>query len=109
MVWDPVVVHIDANIGASLFRLLGDARVQLVDVEDKARIKQFIDLAELPGVTVSSDLASLTGETGSIALAVQDIRHAVAAIFGSEEAAPAMQWLIMFRLCTSSHCLSSVL
>ncbi len=107
MLWDPVVVHTDARTGAGLglFGLLGDSRVQLVDVRDKARIKQFVDLAELPGVTVSSDLASLTEDGGAIALAIQDAQDAVATIFGPEEVPPAMEWIVMFRLCTRSNCL----
>ena len=107
MIWDPVVVHTNASTAAGLFGLLGDSRVHLVDVEDKPRIKQFLDLAELPGVTVSSDLASLAEDGGAIALAIQDAQHAVATIFGPEEVPPVMQWVIMFRLCTRSVCLES--
>ncbi|KAH8689969.1 hypothetical protein BGW36DRAFT_65628 [Talaromyces proteolyticus] len=43
-----VVIHADAVTGAStgLIGLLGDSRVQLVDVSDEARVNTFFNLAE---------------------------------------------------------------
>lgn len=43
-----IVVHASPHDGAKtgLFGLLGDARVQLVDVSDEARMNAYFDLAE---------------------------------------------------------------
>jgi hypothetical protein len=79
-----------------LFGLLADAPVQLVAVDDQARLDRFMGLDQAaPDVTISP---RFTPE--ELALAMEVLRDTVRAVFGSEGNAPIMQPAIMFRLCT---------
>ncbi|RLL96201.1 hypothetical protein CFD26_101818 [Aspergillus turcosus] len=91
----PVVVHADPEATAGLFGLLADARVQLVDAEDEARINEFMALAEAPDVTIGPSFGQ-----EDLVSAKEELRDAVKAVFGSEESAPTMRPAVMFRLCT---------
>lgn len=91
----PIVVHATrtADTGG-LFGALGDAPVQLVDIDDHTTIQKFIGINSTPGVTVSSRI-----EPGELVEAGHELRDVVEAIFGPAEAAPALHPVIMFRLC----------
>lgn len=92
-----VVVHADFRTAAAtgLFRLLGDARVQLIDVSDEARVNAFFDFAEgserKGHVTVHQDL-----HRDSVESMEQKLREVIIKTFGSEELMPAMHPAIMF-------------
>ena len=96
-----IVVHISARNGAKtgLFGLLGDARIQLVDAFDKARVNAYFELAErceLKGnVTVKQDFHRDNGESMKLKL-----RDTLMLRFDSEELLPALHPVIMFHMCT---------
>lgn len=94
----PIVVHAagTADYG-SLFGLLGDAPVQLVDIDDERRIDMFLGLGITSGITISPGI-----EPGQLARAKQELQDVVDALFGSELPAPSLHPVIMFRLCTES-------
>lgn len=96
VVRSPIVVHaaVTSDYGG-LFGLLGDAPVQLVDLDDHAKIQKFVEMADTPGFTLSSPL-----HPGELTEAQQELRDALDAMFGSVEAAPAFRPVLMFRLCT---------
>ncbi|KAI9371714.1 hypothetical protein BJX61DRAFT_12343 [Aspergillus egyptiacus] len=91
----PVVIHADVETAAGLFGLLGDARVQLVDANDEATIQEIMALGEAPDVTVGAKI----GPT-ELAEAKDELRDDVEWFFGSEDRAPVMRPVVMFRLCT---------
>ncbi|RHZ45753.1 2EXR domain-containing protein [Aspergillus thermomutatus] len=91
----PVVIHADVETSAGLFGLLADARVQLVDADDKARIKEFMALGEAPNATIGARFGQ-----EDLVSAKEALRDAVRAVFGSEDEAPVMRPAVMFRLCT---------
>ncbi|KAK7698774.1 hypothetical protein SLS64_012255 [Diaporthe eres] len=94
----PIVVHAArAADSGSLFGLLGDAPVQLVDIDDERRINNFLGLGATPGVTISPGI-----EPGELARAKQELQDVVDMMFGSELPAPSLHPVIMFRLCTES-------
>lgn len=91
----PIVVHATGGTETGdLFGLLGDAPVQLVDLDDHAKIQKFIGINSTPGVTISPII-----EPGELIEAERELRDVVDAIFGSVEAAPALHPVLMFRLC----------
>ena len=124
-----VVVHADLRTAAAtgLFGLLGDERVQLVDVSDKVRIDEFFDLGTKSGCSVvhMSDERLVSKQFGaepftftykvqegystdredldrdSVDAAKQRLRDLIVEKFGSENKVPPMHPAIMFRLCTS--------
>ena len=118
-----VVVHADLRTAAAtgLFGLLGDERVQLVDVSEKARIDDFFDLGTKSGcsavhismeclVSTSLHTYKVQGDYStdredlnrdSVDAIKQRLRDFVVMKFGSENKVPPMHPAIMFRLCTS--------
>ncbi|QKX54591.1 uncharacterized protein TRUGW13939_01679 [Talaromyces rugulosus] len=96
-----VVIHTDASTGAStgLFGLLGDSRVQLVDVSDEARINTYMNLAEKREpydlVTTRQDFRRYSAKSTQ-----EKLRQVIVAKFRSEELLPRLRPVIMFRLCT---------
>ncbi|CRG91180.1 hypothetical protein PISL3812_08228 [Talaromyces islandicus] len=96
-----IVVHTEASIGAStgLFGLLGDSRVQLVDLSDETRLNALFALAEkcepYDLVTTRQDFHRDSAETIQ-----QDLREIIVAKFRSDELLPRLRPVIMFRLCT---------
>ncbi|KAL3492457.1 hypothetical protein BJX62DRAFT_250648 [Aspergillus germanicus] len=92
----PIVVHARPRATGGLFGLLADAPVQLVAVDDQLRMDRFMGLArDTPDVTISPRFTP-----DELTLAMEVLRDAVKAVFGSEDNAPTMQPAIMFRLCT---------
>ncbi|KAL3429762.1 hypothetical protein BDV09DRAFT_179783 [Aspergillus tetrazonus] len=102
VVMPPVVIHADAETGAGLFGLLTDARVQLVDADDEARLAEFNGLGEASNVTIGARVGQ-----EELALAKEELREAVNWFFGSEDKAPVMRPAVMFRLCTKTACRAS--
>lgn len=99
VVLPPIVIHANAETGAGLFGLLTDARVQLVDADDEARVAEFIALGEALDVTIGPRVGKK-----ELALAKEELRDAVNWFFGSEDVAPVMRPVVMFRLCTGTAC-----
>ncbi|KAL2842263.1 hypothetical protein BJX68DRAFT_244855 [Aspergillus pseudodeflectus] len=99
VVLPPVVIHANAKTGAGLFGLLTDARVQLVDADDEARVAKFVALGEACNVTIGARVGKK-----ELALAKEELRDAVNWFFGSEDKAPVMRPVVMFRLCTGTEC-----
>jgi hypothetical protein len=96
-----VVVHTDAQTAGKLglFGLLSDARVQIVDVADEAKVAAFMSFAEAcerksPAI-VPQDFTVESAEEMRLAL-----RGVILTEFASEELAATMRPAIMFRLCT---------
>ena len=98
---DPIIIHADIKTASGLFGLLGDARVQLVDVDDEAKIEEFRALSCAPGASLGSDFAENLGTAELRAEYVQQLREDVAIIFGSDEGFKLLRPVIMFRLCTA--------
>ena len=96
-----IVVHCDIKTvaGTDLFGLLGDARVQIVDVADEARIEAFFAPAESSerksSVTIGQDFGRESANSMR-----QKLRAVIIAQFCSEELAAAMRPAVRFRLCT---------
>ncbi|KAJ5666883.1 hypothetical protein N7462_011292 [Penicillium macrosclerotiorum] len=98
IVLPPVIIHADVETSAGLFGLLADARVQIVDVDDIARINKFLALGEERTASLWPKFEQEDLISGKVALAA-----AVEENFGSEEDAPTMRAAVMFRLCTNDH------
>lgn len=101
-----IVVHATPEAGAKtgLFGLLGDARVQLVDVSDEARMNAYFDLAEewehKGRVHTSQDLHRVSADSME-----KELRNSIVETYKSEEseslpALPIMRPVIMFRFCS---------
>lgn len=96
-----VVVHADFRTAAAtgLFGLLGDARVQVIDVSNEAKVNALFDLAEESErkyqVTVGQDFHRDSAESMK-----QRLTDVIVTTFGSEKIVPPMHPAIMFRLCT---------
>jgi hypothetical protein len=96
-----IVIHcsIKTAIDSGLFGLLGDARVQIVDVSDEARTAMYLQLAETcenrHQVTTHQDFSRK-----SVAAMEQNLRAVIMEEFDSPELAAAMRPATMFRLCT---------
>lgn len=96
-----VIVHASPKSGAKtgLFGLLGDARVQLVDVSDEARMNAYFDLAEecehKGHVHASQDLRRESADSIK-----KKLRDTLIETYPSVEPLPTMRPVIMFRLCT---------
>ncbi|KAL4812586.1 hypothetical protein BDW67DRAFT_193582 [Aspergillus spinulosporus] len=99
IVLPPVVIHADAETGAGLFGLLTDARVQIVDADDEARLAEFNALGKTSNITLGGRVGQ-----AELALAKEELRDAVNWFFGSEDEAPVMRPAVMFRLCTGIAC-----
>ncbi|OJJ06597.1 hypothetical protein ASPVEDRAFT_45954 [Aspergillus versicolor CBS 583.65] len=97
VILEPVIIHAAVEAAAGPFGLLADARVQLVDADDSERINTFMDLEKMPGVTIMPRLGQEDLATGK-----QELRDAVRAVFGSEDKAPVLRPVVMFRLCTKT-------
>lgn len=95
------VVHASRRFGAAtgLFGLLGDARVQIVDVSDQSRVDAFFDLAESCEHKGKATVRQKFRRESAEALQ-QELKDAVIKQFGSEGNAPEMRPAIMFRFCT---------
>jgi hypothetical protein len=91
----PVAIHADVETSAGVFGLLADARVQLVDADDKSRIDVFMVLGEAPYVTTGAKFGQ-----EDLVSAKEALRDAVKAVFGSEDEAPVIRPAVMFWLCT---------
>lgn len=97
-----IVVHMRyADAAATgLFGLLGDASVQVVDVEDVARFNQYYDLAEAcesqHTFTAKQDL-----QRESPGYWKQRLRASLMKKYHSEQLTAACRPAIMFRLCTA--------
>ena len=100
MLGEPIIVHANVKTAAGMFGLLGDARIQLVRVDDKPRVERFLALSQSPGVTISPSAANVLGDTGWAASKTRELREDCAKIFGSGDVFSRMQPVIMFRLCT---------
>jgi hypothetical protein len=96
-----IVIHcsIQTAIDSGLFGLLGDARVQIVDISDDARNAMYIQLAKTSEsknhVRIHQDF-----DLESAAAIRQTLRAIVMEEFHSAELAAAIQPAIMYRLCT---------
>lgn len=96
-----VVIHTDFRTGAAtgLFGLLGDAPIQIIDMEEVEKIDRFFELAKecenQSPVSVAQDL-----ERRPLEVARKRLRDAIVLEYGSEELVPIMHPAIMFRLCT---------
>lgn len=95
-----IIIHADFATGASsgLFGLLGDAPVQLVDVYEEAKVKNYMDMAEKcepwGQVTVCQDLRTISGDVYH-----QILRPAILKKLGSDVLLGRLHPVIMFRLC----------
>lgn len=95
------VIHASRRFAAAtgLFGLLGDARVQIVNVSEQAKVDAFFDLAkgcEHKGkATVRQNFQRVSAESLR-----QELKDVVIEQFGSLQRAPEMHPAIMFRLCT---------
>ena len=96
-----VVVHSDVKtaVEAGLFGLLGDARIQIVDVSEETRIEAFLELAETCE-RKSAVVPSQRFHRESVESMEKKLRDVVIEQFQSEELVTAMRPAIMFRLCT---------
>ncbi|KAF9883331.1 hypothetical protein FE257_003749 [Aspergillus nanangensis] len=94
VVLEPVIVHTDVVTACELFGVLGDARVQIIHVDEEARLRTFLEFEKNPDVTFGAGFAP-----EDLVAAKNKLRAAVEAIFGSEEQAPIMRPAVMFRLC----------
>ena len=96
-----IVVHSDFKAAAAtgLFGLLGDARVQVIEVSEEARIEAFFDLAEAcerkTSVTVRQDFHRESADSMK-----EKLSKSIVERFRSQKLAEAMRPAIMFRLCT---------
>ena len=94
-------MHSDVKSAAATnhFGLLGEARVQIVDVSEQSRIEALFSLAETcerkSRVTVSQDFSREA--PGSLQ---RKLWKVVVEQFRSEEMAARMRPAVMFRLCT---------
>ncbi|KAK5111585.1 hypothetical protein LTR85_011814 [Meristemomyces frigidus] len=100
--------HIKPAAATGLFGLLGDARVQVVDVSEEARVSAYFDLAETcerkgSPLTTGQNLHRDSADTMR-----EQLRDLVMLEFGSEALAAAMRPAFMFRLCTQmcNHCVA---
>ncbi|KAF7714878.1 Uncharacterized protein PECH_007879 [Penicillium ucsense] len=96
-----LVVHASRRVGASsgLFGLLGDAPVQVVDVNDQARVTALFDLAE--GCEREGNIrVRQTFYRESPEALSRELHDLVVKRFGSQQKAPKMHPALMFRLCT---------
>lgn len=99
-----VVIHTDFSTGAStgLFGLLGDSRVQLIDIFDEARMNALFDLAEQcePYGLVTARQQISRDSPQSIQQKLRDaVRHKLRSE-ETEKLLPRLRPVIMFRLCT---------
>jgi hypothetical protein len=112
----PINIHCDSLSAATvdLFGLLGDAPVQIVYLDEKARLDQFLALAGRPGFRLSY---IATEEAIEVQLAVRDFM--CSDIFGDSDLsdneriemapdAPNFRPALMFRLCTRCECSSQI-
>ncbi|KAK3708149.1 hypothetical protein LTR37_011653 [Vermiconidia calcicola] len=96
-----VIVHSDFKAAAmtGLFGLLGDARVQVVDLSEEARVEAFFDLAKAceskTAVTIAQDFHREPADSMRERLSKSTMDR-----FSSQKLAEAMRPAIMFRLCT---------
>ena len=98
-----VVVHCDGSfaVGSGLFGLLGDAPVQVVEVEEEVRMKKMYDLAvDCEGrrsVLVTQDLTQKSKEEMR-----EELKSVLVKRFGgsSEDLMTVVRPAVMFRLCT---------
>ncbi|KAK5720382.1 hypothetical protein LTR17_015019 [Elasticomyces elasticus] len=97
-----VVVHCDFKNAANsgLFGLLGDARVQIVDVRDDNRVvDQYLALAEAceqgGSVAVNQDF-----RRGLVAVTRQKLKNLIMSTYDCPRLAATVRPAIMFRLCT---------
>jgi len=95
-----IIVHSDTKSAAAtgLFGLLGDSRVQIIDVGDAVEVKQFMDFAEScergQDVTAKQDFRLETVWTQA-----ELLRKHVLSVYGKEMVA-SLRPAVMFRLCT---------
>jgi hypothetical protein len=96
VILEPIVIHAEARNPAlgGLFGPLGDARVQIVDVEDQDRIDRFFALIGAPGVLMSSNTTK-----DMFAAEMNKVQSTAEAVFGSVGPAPKFRPAVMFRLC----------
>jgi hypothetical protein len=96
-----IVIHSDVEsaVTTGLFGLLGDARVQIVDVSREALVNAFFKLAEACErehfVTVNQNFHRQPATSMR-----QQLRNLIMSIFDSKKLVMAMHPAIMFRLCT---------
>lgn len=96
-----VVIHADFEHAAltGLFGLLGDARVQVIDMSEEATIDEYFVLAEAceraHPVSVHQSF-----ERESVHSMEQELRQSAMEAFRSEEIAGLLRPAIMFRMCT---------
>ncbi|KAJ5248885.1 hypothetical protein N7468_000336 [Penicillium chermesinum] len=104
-----IIVHCDYKSAreSGLFGLLGDARIQIVDVADQARVRAYIDFAEkmelestdAPRRDIPRDYQSFSQQSTS--LMERDLRERMINSCGKKvaEELPAIRPAMMFRYC----------
>ncbi|KAH9903613.1 hypothetical protein F4778DRAFT_91597 [Xylariomycetidae sp. FL2044] len=90
----PVVVHAGPKQAAGFFGLLSDAPVQLVDLCDESRIRQFVTLGGTANTSTADDLIP-----NLVAEGLAEVQETVDTVFGKEEPRPTIHPAVMFRLC----------
>jgi hypothetical protein len=101
VVMQVIVVHADVKTASAtrLFGLLGDARIQIVDMSEEAKVDAFYKLAEecehKNPVSIAQDFTRRSLESVK-----QRLRDLIVIQFGTEELVPLMRPATMFRLCT---------
>ena len=98
VVLEPIFIHGDFHRAAQtgLSGLLGDAPVQIVHVDEEARLNGFVELGREEGMKLSSDPFE-----NRLKDRLQDLSDTVTALFKSddEEDAPRFVPAVMFRYC----------
>lgn len=87
----PFLVHADDVAHTDgLFGLLGDAPVQLVEIDDGQRIQKYFDIADTPGSRLNED---------ALREAQDELLDITKTLFVDLETAPSFHPVLMFRLC----------
>ena len=124
MVQEPVFVHGDFHRVAQsgLFGLLGDAPVQIVHLDEEARLNSFVELRKEEGIKLSANpfenrrkdgLQELEGEEGIklrfkpfgdwLKDRLQELGDTITAVFGPDDGdAPHFVPAVMFRYCPNN-------
>ena len=124
MVQEPVFVHGDFHRVAQsgLFGLLGDASVQIVHLDEEARLNSFVELGREEGIKLSANpfenrrkdgLQELKGEEGIklrfkpfgdwLKDRLQELGDTITAVFGPDDRdAPHFVPAVMFRYCLNN-------
>ncbi|OIW26888.1 hypothetical protein CONLIGDRAFT_707442 [Coniochaeta ligniaria NRRL 30616] len=109
VVLDPLFIHGDFHKAArtGLFGLLGDAPVQIVHVDEHARLNRFVELGGNEGMRLSHDPFEdrlkdrLQALSDRLKDRLQELRDTLTAVFGPDDndVAPRFVPAVMFRYC----------